>query len=105
MKIDMELKATLKVGLSVAMLTASASMQAFEVDRTHLPIAEPDPPKFKELDVRNVETPPLFSVEAPEGAPNVIIVLIDDVGFGATTAVGGPINTPTTDRLAAGGLR
>ena len=46
MKIDMELKATLKVGLSVAMLTASAGMQAFEVDRTHLPIAEPDPPKF-----------------------------------------------------------
>ena len=105
MKIDMDLKATLKVGLSVAMLTASAGMQAFEVDRTHLPIAEPDPPKFKELDVRNVETPPLFSVEAPEGAPNVIIVLIDDVGFGATTAFGGPINTPTMDRLAAGGLR
>ena len=58
MKTDIDLKATLKVGLSVAMLTASAGMQAFEVDRTHLPIAEPDPPKFKELDVRNVETPP-----------------------------------------------
>ena len=105
MKTDIDVKATLRVGLSVAMLTASAGMQAFEVDRTHLPIAEPDPPKFKELDVRNVETPPLFSVEAPEGAPNVIIVLIDDVGFGATTPFGGPINTPTMDRLAAGGLR
>ena len=81
MKTNMDLKAALRAGLSVVMLTASAGMQAFEVDRTHLPIAEPDPPKFKELDVRNVETPPLFSVEAPEGAPNVIIVLIDDVGF------------------------
>ena len=104
MTIDIDLKATLRVGLSVAMLTAGIGAQAFEVDRTHLPIAEPDPPKFKELDVRNVETPPLFSVKAPEGAPNVIIVLIDDVGFGATTAFGGPINTPTMDRLAAGGL-
>ena len=105
MTIDIDLKATLRVGLSVAMLTAGIGAQAFEVDRTHLPIAEPDPPKFKELDVRNVETPPLFSVKAPEGAPNVIIVLIDDVGFGATTTFGGPINTPTMDRLAAGGLR
>ena len=91
--------------LGISLLTAGIGAQAFEVDRTHLPIAEPDPPKFKELDVRNVETPPLFSVEAPEGAPNVIIVLIDDVGFGATTAFGGPINTPTMDRLAEGGLR
>ena len=55
--------------------------------------------------MRNVEAPPLFKVEAPEGAPNVIIVLIDDVGFGATTPFGGPINTPTLDRLAEGGLR
>ena len=76
---------------------AALSANAYEMDRTHLPIAEPDPPKFKELDVRNVEAPPLFTVTAPEGAPNVVIVLIDDVGFGATTAFGGPINTPTLD--------
>jgi arylsulfatase len=41
----------------------------------------------------------------PEGAPNVLIVLIDDVGFGASSAFGGPCNTPTAERLAAGGLR
>ncbi len=86
------------LSLSSAFLAASATVQAYEVDRTHLPLAEPDPPKFKELDVRNVEAPPLFKVEAPEGAPNVIIVLIDDVGFGATTPFGGPISTPTLDR-------
>jgi len=50
--------------LSAAFLTATATAQAYEVDRTHLPLAEPDPPKFKELDVRNVEAPPLFRVEA-----------------------------------------
>jgi arylsulfatase len=91
--------------LGISLVAAGVGAQAFEMDRTHLPIAEPDAPKFKELDVRGVEAPPLFSVKAPEGAPNVIIVLIDDVGFGATTPFGGPINTPTMDRLAAGGLR
>ncbi|MDC0574259.1 sulfatase-like hydrolase/transferase [Luminiphilus sp.] len=99
------LRMAARFGLSASVMAACISAQAFEVDRTHLPIAEPDPPKFKELDVRNVEAPPLFSVEAPEGAPNVIIVLIDDVGFGATTPFGGPINTPTMDRLAENGLR
>jgi len=44
-------------------------------------------------------------VTAPEGAPNVVIVLIDDLGFGATTTFGGPINTPTMDRLSNDGLR
>jgi arylsulfatase len=44
-------------------------------------------------------------VEAPKGAPNVVLVLLDDVGFGASSAFGGPINTPTLDRLALNGLR
>ena len=47
----------------------------------------------------------LAMVKAPPGAPNVVVVLIDDLGFGATTAFGGPIRTPTFDRLAQGGLR
>ena len=41
----------------------------------------------------------------PDGAPNVLIVLLDDVGFGASSAFGGPCQTPTAERLAAGGLR
>ncbi|HEY9196261.1 MAG TPA: sulfatase-like hydrolase/transferase, partial [Mucilaginibacter sp.] len=44
-------------------------------------------------------------VEAPEGAPNVIWILLDDVGFGASSAFGGIINTPTYDSLANNGLR
>jgi arylsulfatase A-like enzyme len=44
-------------------------------------------------------------VEAPKGAPNVLLILTDDVGFGATSTFGGPIPTPTFDRLAANGLR
>jgi arylsulfatase A-like enzyme len=44
-------------------------------------------------------------VEAPKGAPNIVVVILDDVGFGASRAFGGPINTPTLDRLAQRGLR
>jgi len=43
--------------------------------------------------------------KAPAGAPNVVLILIDDVGFGTTSTFGGPIHTPNFDRLAQGGLR
>ncbi len=76
-----------------------------KLDRTVLPIQEPKQPTYSELDVRNVEAPPRFEVKAPKKAPNVVIVLIDDVGFGAISTFGGPIQTPTLDRLARSGLR
>lgn len=44
-------------------------------------------------------------VQAPMGAPNVLLILTDDVGFGASSTFGGPIPTPTFDKLAANGLR
>ena len=44
-------------------------------------------------------------VSAPEGAPNVLLILTDDVGFGASSTFGGPIPTPTLDALAANGLK
>src|SRR3990172_8795679 len=44
-------------------------------------------------------------VEAPKGAPNILLILTDDVGFGASSTFGGPIPTPTMDRLAKAGLR
>ncbi len=43
--------------------------------------------------------------KAPAGAPNVVLILVDDVGFGATSTFGGPIATPTFDKLAQAGLR
>ena len=60
-------------------------------DRRHLP-----------LDVRGL---PVRPVTAPPGAPHVLVVLVDDMGFGASSAYGGPCQMPTADRLAAGGLR
>jgi arylsulfatase A-like enzyme len=44
-------------------------------------------------------------VHAPKGAPNILLVMLDDVGFGAASMFGGPVNTPTLDRLARNGLR
>ncbi|MGO9644014.1 MAG: arylsulfatase [Candidatus Bathyarchaeia archaeon] len=43
--------------------------------------------------------------KAPEGAPNVIQIVLDDVGFGWVSCFGGPVNCPAMDRLAANGLR
>jgi arylsulfatase len=57
------------------------------------------------MDARNVANPPIFSITPPEGAPNVVIVLIDDIGFAAATPFGGAIETPTFERLANEGLR
>jgi arylsulfatase len=75
------------------------------IDRTVLPIPEPSRPSITELDARTATPPPRFEVKAPDGAPNVLIVLIDDMGFGMPSAFGGAIHMPTVDRLAAGGLR
>jgi arylsulfatase len=44
-------------------------------------------------------------IEAPKGAPNVLLIMTDDVGFGASSTFGGPIPTPTYDKLAKAGLR
>jgi len=86
-------------------LEAREESQPADFDRTHLPIPEPREPVFTELDVRKVKPPPRFDVKAPKGAPNVLVVLIDDMGFGQSSTFGGPIHMPTLQRLAAGGLR
>ena len=74
-------------------------------DRMVLPIPEPTVPEITTFDARNATPPPRFVVEAPKGAPNVLIVLIDDMGFGMSEAFGGPIHMPTVTRLANNGLR
>jgi arylsulfatase len=76
-----------------------------EPDRTILPIREPDPKTFTQLDARDAKAPPRFAVKAPQGAPNVVIVLLDDIGFGAAGTFGGPCNMPTLDRVAGQGLK
>jgi arylsulfatase A-like enzyme len=97
-----------KLPLCLALLGLSlttAALAADALDRTTLPIAEPKPETITTLDARDAKAPPRFEVKAPAGAPNVVIVLIDDIGFGASSAFGGPIQMPTLDKLASAGLR
>jgi arylsulfatase A-like enzyme len=79
--------------------------RAQEIDRTVLPVPEPQPPTITELDARNAKAPPRFEVKAPKAAPNVVVILLDDIGFGQPSAFGGPCKMPMLDKLAAAGLR
>ena len=73
------------------------------LDRTILPMPEPKPPTIDVLDARNVIPPGRFEVKAPSNAPNVLIVLLDDMGFGQSSAFGGPVNMPALEQLASEG--
>ena len=89
----------------IAGISHAAQPAAGKLDRTVLPVPEPKHKPITELDARKAKAPPRFEVKAPKGAPNVVIVLIDDMGFAHPSAFGGAIAMPTLDRLAAGGLR
>ena len=101
----------LSLALVLALTAAPVAAQAapervvLPTDRTVLPIPEPTYPHSTTFDVRNATPPPRFEVKAPANAPNVLIVLIDDMGFGQSSAFGGPVRMPTVERLANGGLR
>ena len=104
---QISLKILLTIGLAIAGIIATLNAQAASktLDRTVLPIQAPKYPAITEVDARKAKAPPRFDIEAPKGAPNVVIVLIDDIGFGAGSCFGGSIRTPTLDRLAQSGLR
>jgi arylsulfatase len=75
------------------------------MDRSVLPVREPIYPAIKELDARKAQAPSRFEVKAPENAPNVLVILIDDIGFGHSSAFGGPIHMPVLEKLAENGLK
>jgi arylsulfatase len=78
---------------------------AADPPRNVLPI--PEPPFLGKIGRTVKDSKPDFpkEVQAPKGAPNVLLILTDDVGFGASSTFGGPIPTPTMDKLAANGLK
>src|SRR4051794_17515397 len=82
-------------------------IMAYDTQREILPIPDspyvgPTPYDAKDRDVKYESIRPLHP---PAGAPNILLILLDDAGFGATSAFGGPCRTPTFERLAANGLR
>jgi arylsulfatase len=78
-----------------------------KVQRSILPIPDSQHVGLTTYDAKNPDTkfPPIENLRPPKGAPNVLVVLIDDCGFGATSAFGGPVPTPGAEKLAANGLK
>src|SRR5881398_3595958 len=97
--------APLLLGLTGVLSLLPLSLGAQQINRTILPVPEPQPPTITELDARNAKAPPRFEVKAPQRAANVVVVLLDDIGFGQSSAFGGPCKMSALDKLAAGGLR
>ena len=77
------------------------------VSRTVLPIPDRAHIGLTTYDARDSDTkyPPIQQLRPPRGAPNILIILLDDVGFGTTSAFGGPCHTPNIEKLASGGLK
>jgi arylsulfatase A-like enzyme len=96
----------------VAITSASGTIvtspkEAPAVRRDILPIPDVAHVGLTTYDAKDPDTsyPPIRDVRPPAAAPNVLVILIDDVGFGASSAFGGPCQTPNFERLAAGGLK
>ena len=75
--------------------------------RSVLPIPDRIAPRLTTYDARDPDTsfPPIVPLRPPAGAPNVLVILLDDVGFAASSAFGGPCPTPHMERLAERGLK
>ena len=75
--------------------------------RSYLPMPNTVRPTLITYDAKDPDTkfPPIEQLRPPEGAPNVLVILIDDAGFGSSSAFGGPCQTPAAEKLAAGGLK
>jgi arylsulfatase A-like enzyme len=75
--------------------------------RDVLPIPDIVRSPFTTYDAKDPDTkyPPIVPLRPPAGASNILVVLLDDVGFGASSAFGGPVNMPTAERLAKDGLK
>src|ERR1700757_1639435 len=76
-----------------------------DLARTTLPIPDRPHAGLVPYDAKDPDTsfPPIEPLRPPAGAPNVLIVLIDDTGFGSSSAFGGPCRTPAAERLGGEG--
>jgi arylsulfatase A-like enzyme len=78
-----------------------------KTSRAILPVPHQTHIGLTTYDAKDPDTkyPPIHDIHPPEGAPNVVVILLDDVGYGASSAFGGPCQTPTFEKLASGGLK
>ncbi len=104
--------AVLMIGALCGWLAASGKLATLFAQDKQPPggsevLPRPEPPFKGKIGRTAKESTPDFpkAVEAPKDAPNVLLIMTDDVGFGASSTFGGPIPTPTYDKLAKAGLR
>jgi arylsulfatase len=85
----------------------SESQDRDQVQRDVLPIPDGPHEGLITYDATDPDTsfPPIEPLRPPAGAPNVLVILLDDAGFGSSSAFGGPCSTPVAERLAENGLR
>ena len=78
-----------------------------KIQRAILPIPDVQHAGLTTYDAKDPDTafPPIDQLRPPKGAPNVLVILIDDAGYGAASVFGGPCHTPNFEKLAAGGLK
>ncbi|MEK1218277.1 sulfatase-like hydrolase/transferase [Mycobacterium ulcerans] len=84
---------------------ATAHDPGENLDRTRLPLPDTPTGGHSGKTVAESKMATITPIRPPQEAPNVVIVLLDDVGFGATATFGGPVETPAGDALAQEGLR
>ena len=97
-----------KAGICAAIGTTLAGGAMFSSTSSAQDVLPAPPAPFKGqigLSVKDSKSDFPQPIKAPKGAPNVVIILLDDVGFGASSTFGGPCDTPTLDKLAKNGLR
>jgi Sulfatase len=97
-------KAALATAFGSSWLAGAARAQTPISGRDVLPIPQAKAKLATPLDARDAQAPSIRPLRAPSGAPNVVIGLIDDMGFGASSAYGGPCAMPVAERLARNGL-
>src|SRR5262249_15589927 len=93
--------------LIAASAVASTALPRTAASETSTVLPTPEPPFKGKIERTLKGSVPDFpqGVQAPAGSPNVLLILTDDVGFGASSTVGGPSRTPNFQRVADGGLR
>src|SRR4030095_13014841 len=81
--------------------------QEEKLGRDILPIPEKKHIGLTTYDAKDPDTkfPPIVEIRPPKGAPNVLVVLLDDVGFAASSTFGGAIDTAAAEALAKNGLK
>src|SRR5262249_22903460 len=97
----------LSASVRLTALLAADARKPGSPEAPSMVLPRPPEPFHGQIDLRAKDSKSDFPrpVKAPKGAPNILLVLLDDVGFGAPSTFGGPCATPILDKLAADGLR